>query len=109
MQNYLRRNKPMLTFAWPFAFLLLPVLWLFQHYFPKKQHNEAMLRVPFLSRAQKLNQHTTYSQLFSFYFKQIFKISAWSLLVVACANPQWLGEPLPIKQDGRNIMLAIDL
>lgn len=98
----------MFTFAWPFAFLLFPLFWIVQ-YLPKKQkHDEAMLRVPFLSRIQALDQKST-SVFLPRFLKQFLCISAWGLLVFAAANPQWLGDPLPIKQNGRNIMLAIDL
>src|SRR4029079_4695870 len=100
----------MVKFAWAYAFLLLPVFWIVQQYLPKpKKHNEAMLRVPFLSRIQALNYQARTSIVIGNYFKQFLCMLVWVLLVIACANPQWLGEPLPIKQDGRNIMLAIDL
>jgi Ca-activated chloride channel family protein len=99
----------MFTFAWPHVFLLLPLIWIVQKYFPSKRANdEAMLRVPFLSRLQTLNQHISVSVLPG-NIKQLFVLCAWSLLLIACANPQWLGEPLPMRQDGRNIMLAVDL
>lgn len=100
----------MFTFAWPVAFFLLPLIWIVQKYLAKSQmHNVTMLRVPFISRIKSLNQKATSEMRYSHYFKQFFAMLAWSLLVVACANPQWLGDSLPIKQEGRNIMLAIDL
>lgn len=100
----------MFTFAWPYAFLLLPLYWIALAYFPTPpKQNAAMLRVPFLTRIQALNQLPASVAILPRYLKQFFSISAWSLLLLACANPQWLGDPLPVKQDGRNIMLAIDL
>jgi Ca-activated chloride channel homolog len=100
----------MFTFAWPYAFLLLPLSWLIQRYLPKStKNNEAMLRVPFLTRIQALNQTAAANVKQRHYLKQFLRFSAWLCLIVACANPQWLGDPLPIKQDGRNIMLVIDL
>ena len=33
----------------------------------------------------------------------------WSLLIIAQAKPQWLGEPVTIPQEGREMMLAVDL
>jgi len=33
----------------------------------------------------------------------------WCLLILACARPQWLGEPVTIPQEGREVMLAVDL
>lgn len=33
----------------------------------------------------------------------------WSLLIVAAAGPQWVGKPLALSREGRNIMLALDI
>lgn len=98
----------MFTFAWPFAFLLLPLLWMTGKFIPVSQkQNEAMLRIPFLERVQALQQQTT--SAIASHYKHFFGFCTWVFLIVACANPQWLGDPLPVKQEGRNIMLAIDL
>jgi Ca-activated chloride channel family protein len=100
----------MFTFAWPYVFILLPVSWMLQTFFPvKTKKNEAMLRVPFLARIEAL-QLTSNSELtLHNNLRSIFALFAWLFLILACANPQWLGNPLPVPQDGRNIMLAVDL
>ncbi len=36
-------------------------------------------------------------------------IAAWTLLVVASARPQWLGDPIQMPVSGRDLMLAVDL
>lgn len=98
----------MFTFAWPLAFLLLPLPWVAAKFFPVTQkQNEAVLRVPFLERIQALQQQST--SIVTSHYKQFLAFGTWIFLMMACANPQWLGEPLPVKQEGRNIMLAIDL
>lgn len=33
----------------------------------------------------------------------------WSLLLLALANPRWVGEPRPLARDSHNIMMALDL
>lgn len=100
----------MFTFAWPLVFLLLPLFWLTQKYWPlTEKKNETMLRIPFLARVQALNQHAAYSFVLPHRLKQFFCMMIWLLFIIACANPQWLGEPVPITQSGRNIMLAVDL
>lgn len=33
----------------------------------------------------------------------------WTLLVMALAGPRWIGEPIPIDQEGRNIMMVLDI
>ncbi|GLS82624.1 vWA domain-containing protein [Paraferrimonas haliotis] len=35
--------------------------------------------------------------------------AAWIALLLACARPQWVGEPIPMPSQGRDLMLAIDL
>jgi Ca-activated chloride channel homolog len=100
----------MFTFAWPLAFLLLPLFWVVYKYFPKPQkHQDAMLRVPFIARIQALNSASGVTMKLPRHARQFLAIGAWILLVVASANPEWLGNPLPVKQNGRNIMLAVDL
>ena len=37
------------------------------------------------------------------------KVLAWAALVIAAAQPRWVGEPLPIPTEGRDLMLAMDL
>jgi len=98
----------MFTFAWVYALLLLPLLWVVEKFVPKKTIQEASLMVPYLDRF-KAQSNTTASLSFDRSIKQTLKTLAWCCLVIACANPQWLGAPVPIKQEGRNIMLAVDL
>jgi len=99
----------MFTFAWPGAFLLLPIFWIALKYFRKHRVNDDMLKVPFLSRILALNQHQLSTTHHKINIKYLSALCGWSLLILACTNPQWLGKPLPIKQEGRNIMLAVDL
>lgn len=33
----------------------------------------------------------------------------WLLMVLALTGPRWIGEPLPVKREGYNIMMALDL
>lgn len=110
MVNHYWKEDIMLTFAWPFMFLLLPLLWLVQRYFPSSQkQNEAMLMVPFFARISSLDQASAANSSYLQLVRQLLNWLAWALLIVACANPQWLGDLIPISQEGRNIMLAIDL
>ena len=42
-------------------------------------------------------------------WRSLLAIVVWILLVGACARPQWLGEPVSIPDEGREMMLAVDL
>jgi Ca-activated chloride channel family protein len=99
----------MFYFAWPYVLLLLPLIWIVQKFFSGKPVNDdVMLRVPFFSQLQTLNQETK-TVLLPNNLKQFYALGAWCFLLIACANPNWLGRPTLVHQDGRNIMLAVDL
>lgn len=99
----------MFTFTWPYVLLLLPLIFIVQTVFPgKPAKNDALLRAPLLPQWQTLHQQTTMAP-FQNKLQQFYAFSAWSLLLLACANPEWLGDPLPVQQEGRNILLAVDL
>lgn len=99
----------MFKFAWPTVFFLLPLIWIVYKFLPSKRLNQdAMLRVPFLAQLQALNLQASFSPS-SNHLKQFFAFCTWGFLLLACANPQWLGEAMPIQQEGRNILLAVDL
>jgi len=98
----------MFSFEWPFIFLLFPLLWLMR-LIPLSKKNEVMLKVPFLSKINYLNQKST-TRFFSANLSiKTISLIAWTLFIFACANPKWLGQAFPIKHDGHNIMFAIDL
>lgn len=100
----------MLTFAWPFIFLLLPLPWLAQKYLPRvEKKKEAVLKIPFLFRIKTLNSEKRTAFALPKRLDQLLYLSIWLLLLTTAANPRFLGEPQPITQSGRNIMLAVDL
>jgi len=94
-------------FAWPYLFILLPLPWLIRRWMPPaEQTNSVKLLVP---------------EIQDFYFsqknsgkrpnltKQFFLFSIWFLLVMAASRPQWVGDFVHLPQEGRDIMLAVDL
>lgn len=97
----------MIEFAWPYAFLLLPLPWVLYRLIPKGQISQAAaLRVPDLEEFGNL-QHKT--SLKNSRFLLFLKCILWLALVGAAARPQWVGEPVQIPQTGRDLMLAVDL
>lgn len=96
----------MFELAWPAALLLLPLPWLVRWLLPAAEQRSAALKVSFLNRLQRLpsQQPNTRSSRQRWPFLLI-----WSLLVLAAARPQMLGEPIAQPVTGRDMMLAIDL
>lgn len=97
----------MITFAWPWLFAVLPLPLLVRLWLPAAQPQlGAALRLPFYHQlaaadAGRPGRSTRLRQLLAWL--------AWSLLVLAAARPQWLGEPVQLPLAGRDLMLAVDV
>jgi Ca-activated chloride channel family protein len=99
----------MIHFEWPWIFLLLPLPLLLRMALPRAAElKEAALRVPSLApfamagrvQSGKLTQARTVLWI---------GLLAWFLLLVAAARPVWLGDPIALPVQGRDLMLAVDL
>lgn len=99
----------MIDFALPWVLLLLPLpllaWWLLP---PAPEGRGGALRVPFYAALKALpggggaasgNGRTALA----------LKVFAWTLLVLAAAQPRWIGEPRSITTHGRDLMIALDL
>ncbi len=96
----------MITFAWPWLLLLLP-LPLLVYWLPQKRNNRtsAALVIPQLLSNISVNittQATKKSPL-------IILTLCWLLTVLALSQPEWLGDAIDIPTEGREIMIAVDL
>ena len=105
----------MIILAYPYALFLLLLPFLFYRLLPavKGLHGDA-LRVPFLADLQRINiaagglwRVDAASGGISRRFWPVYLI--WVLLCIAAARPQYVGAPLPLKNDSRDIMLVLDI
>lgn len=95
----------MFEFAWWWALFALPVPFIVRLLPPRQQPRGAALRVPALNPEQhQLTQGRSRVRGRSFVIWLI-----WICLVLAAARPQWLGEPVSIPSEAREMMLAVDL
>jgi Ca-activated chloride channel homolog len=98
----------MLSFAWPWLLLLLPLPWVARLLLPEYRPQTAALKVPLLEIfEQDSGQRSVTSR--SLRWPAVMAMSAWILLVLAAARPQWLGELIEFPVSGRDVMLAVDL
>lgn len=99
--------EKMITFAWPWMFVLLPLPWLVRRYAPPAAPpRQAALIVPFLEDFSGLQAGVVMQGSRNLL---LLAALAWVLLVFAAARPQWLGEPIEQAVSGRDLMLAVDL
>jgi Ca-activated chloride channel family protein len=97
----------MIHFEWPWLLAALPLPLLIRWMVPAKMPVEqAALKVPFLDDfSDGETRAVSQTQKWPLWLAAI----AWLLLVIACARPQWLGEPIEQAVSGRDLMLAVDL
>jgi len=98
------------AFPWGLAALPAPVLvfWLLP---PYRQRTSA-LRVPFFDEmvaATGLQPRAGAVVLSRRWLQVVPMLLVWTLLVVALARPQWVGDPIERAEAARDVMLAVDL
>ncbi|MFL9584407.1 vWA domain-containing protein [Stenotrophomonas sp. AB1(2024)] len=92
--------------AWPWALLALPLPWLMR-WWPRRNAPSPALRVPYAAGAlAALGQAGGGGP---WRVGRLLLWLAWASLCVALARPQQLGEPVSPPQQGRQMMLAVDV
>jgi Ca-activated chloride channel family protein len=96
----------MITFAWPWLLLLLP-LPLLVYWLPQKRNDRtsAALIIPKLLSNISVNIITQTSKKSPL----IILALCWLLTVLALCQPEWLGDAIDIPTEGREMMIAVDL
>lgn len=95
------------TIAWPAVLLLIPLPWLARRYLTPRGHTQAgELRLPikanWIPNQPQPTQATPKLDL-------VWLWMSYLLLIMALARPQILGPPQTTSQEGRDIMLAVDI
>jgi len=75
---------------------------------PSVESAAGAVRVPFYQRLQSLNAGQV-SQLSNHGLRAVLIWCVWAALLCAAAGPMWVGEPINIPQDRRDLMLAVDI
>lgn len=101
----------MIHFVLPYVFFLLPLPWVIWRWFPSSvKRSQAALKVPFFERFEQLEAVSKPSRwIHLMTYRQALSLLAWVCFILALAGPQWLSDPIPLPQKGRDLMLAIDL
>ncbi|GHA01466.1 hypothetical protein GCM10008090_08260 [Arenicella chitinivorans] len=96
----------MLSWIWPWAFVLLPLPLLMRVALPPSDSAAGALRVPFYGLVGSLTAPTGQPRPV---VRGALLWLLWSALVVAVARPVLYGEPIQLAQDRRDLMLAVDI
>ena len=98
----------MIELLYPLFLIALPlplIIWLLSK---TKQPQLTAIRTPLFanwSSIQQSNQNTGSSQ----WLQKSLTLLVWFSIVIACARPQWIDEPIELPTSGRDLLLSIDI
>ncbi|MCE5294816.1 MAG: VWA domain-containing protein [Chlamydiales bacterium] len=95
----------MITFAWPWCFLLLVLPWVVYRFVPAATRDVA-LKIPDLEDFAHFQKGVKFTLPKVQVFLALF---IWAALVTTIARPQYVGKAIELPQSGRDLMLAVDL
>jgi len=95
--------------AWPWMLALLPLPFLVRRFVPAAPPARAgALRVPFFDGIASVGPTVAATGRRRAWVLGTMSV-AWGALVLAAARPTWVGEPVPLPAEGRDLMLVTDL
>ena len=101
----------MLTFAYLWIYLLLPLPFLIRWLLPTYQERRAAIRIPFFQKLARLTGQKPDSGAAvrrRSVLQAILFAVVWCAAVSALARPQWLEPPVVKELPTRDLLLAID-
>jgi Ca-activated chloride channel homolog len=102
----------MITLAYSWLLLLLPLPWLLSWLLPPHRESRSGLHVPFLDRLARVTGRTPNESsvvLRGARSRRVVVIVSWAFTVVALARPQWIEPPVTRTLPVRDLLLAVDL
>ena len=97
-----------LNWQWPWVFALLPLPLVLRWLIPAREQTPQAIRVPFFAELQALSGQNR-NKKSSLWLRALLSSLIWILLVVSAARPLWVGDPVPLPREGRDLMLAVDI
>ena len=98
----------MLEWIWIWAFLALPLPIILRLLDNRRASAKPALRYPLYNQLVQI-QNTDGLAVKTTWLKPALAALIWALLITALARPTWIGEPVPIPQAGRDLLLAVDI
>ena len=100
----------MYQFVWPIVLCLLPlpllVRYLLKAISLSAENTMGAIKVPFFDRLKKIKAPlTSVPHSFSVFLWSL----VWLMFVIAAARPVWIGDPITLNKEARNIMLTLDV
>ena len=99
----------MLSLLWPWVFVLIPIPILYRYWRKPMQLKMSAIRAPsLLAIAKTQSSHANGSRLIQQLLKLLLWI-CWLCVLLALSRPIWVGDPVALPTNGRDLLLAVDI
>jgi len=99
----------MLNLLWPWALILLPLPFIYRRLRAPADINIRALRAPILASATQGAELSINASNWRKNLVLLLLTLSWVAAVLALARPVWIGEPVAVPTNGRDILLAVDI
>ena len=98
----------MLSWQWPWLVYLLPLPLIIRFILPVRKASNDAIRVPFYTSLNSLS-HAQQSSVLGTWLRGLIALLVWAALLAAAAHPRWIGDPVALPQEQRDLLLAVDI
>ena len=98
----------MLTFQWPWIMLLLPLPLIYRLWRSKADTTAPALKSSLYSDLAAQSTNSTLSSHWHWLVLVLLTL-AWVATLLASARPTWIGDPIALPSNGRDLLLAVDI
>ena len=99
----------MLNPLWPWALLLLPLPYIYRRLRSPAETTTRALRAPLLASAAQGTDASIRGANWQQKLALLLLSLCWLSAVTALSRPVWIGEPIAVPTNGRDILLAVDI
>jgi len=99
----------MLNLLWPWALALAPIPFIYRWWRKPAATNMRALRAPQLASAAEGNNSAGGGQQWLGQLLLLLLSLCWLASLFALSRPLWIGEPVALPAEGRDILLAVDI
>jgi Ca-activated chloride channel homolog len=99
----------MIEWQWPWLLALLPLPVLLRRLLPASRTRQVALRAPFFEQWRNLSERAPGGAGRRQWPVLLLLWLMWAALVVSAARPMWIGDPVTLPNNGRDLMLAVDI
>lgn len=100
----------MIILKWVPLLLILPLPWILRMLLPRASSTDSgLLRVPFYNSIHAMAKRTDRRRNSNSRSYRLLLTLIWALLVLSAAGPQYIGEPISLTAQARDLMIAVDV